>query len=410
MGVGGPSRGLAFVARYMTVRSGVLQVTSDCVVEKGGIAKAVLDYQRALGGEILSFTQESLVTDRQPGITHRCYPNRGLAAVYGVPSKGDRRRAEEQLRTAELVVIHGLYRYHAQWAAAIARTSRVPYWVVPHGGLDPYVFSYRQVRKRYWMTLIGNRLLRDAEAVVLTTRREAEKASPFLGESKVRVVALPVPPIRPGEPEVRGSLRNGLGITDDDRLLLFLGRLHPMKRVLETIEAVGAAAHSRVRMAIVGPSSEELSVQQCIEHAEKRRVKGIYAVGPVYGREKEEWLTAADGFVSLSHRENFNYAAAEAMAAGLPVILSPGNDLGPALVDVGAGWLLGSLDTAEAARAIREFGATSAEDLRRMGRNARNWIEQNASEDQFAANLAALRAGAQEAGWETISHRTEGAE
>ncbi len=373
--------------------SKVVQVVSDCVMEKGGIAKAAVDFHRAMGGSVLSFTEETLVPAAASAIRHFPYAPRGFARAYGVPQARQLKEASASIRGADLLVIHGLYQYHAQWAAERARHFNIPYWVAPHGSLDPYVFTYRSARKRIWMGFVGRRLLREAEAVLVTTAREAEKAAPYLDGATVEVVPLPVPPAPEISEDERLRFRAAHGLNPEDRVLLFLGRLHPMKRVLETIDAVAEAGDPRIRLVIVGPPSTELTLDACQERARDRSPGSVKIVGPVFGPDKDRWIAAADGLISLSHRENFNYAAAEALAAGKAVILSPGNDLVNELAQVRPGWLLGSFERAEEIAAIRAFAEAPAEALHAMGNAGRAWMFTEASPEAFEARLEALRTG-----------------
>ena len=70
-------------------------------------------------------------------------------------------------------------------------------------------------------------------------------------------------------------------------------------------------------------------------------------IGPVYGDSKYHYLFASDAYVSLSQRENFNHTAAESLSAGLPVILSPGNDLAGEIRDEGCSWSLNDVSRIE---------------------------------------------------------------
>jgi glycosyltransferase involved in cell wall biosynthesis len=371
----------------------VLQVAVDCVEGKGGIFKAVRSFQHVLGGVVLSFTEQELIPQSSTtSILHVPITGGLIARRYGMPHPELLRRCvEEHIQGIKLVVVHGMYRYHAQWAARFARAAAIPYWVVPHGALDPWVFSYRSIQKRIWMQWIGSRILREAKSVIVTTAREAEKAARYLAGCSVRVVHLPVQRATiGGREEARLSVREQLGISNNARILLFLGRLHPMKRVIETIDAVHKAHQPDVHLVVVGPGSPELSVEDCRTHVRKLKTKRIHIVGPHFGTAKDRWLLSADGFISLSHRENFNYSAAEALCCGLPVILSPGNDLASELSSFSAGWLVDSYGLDEEADAIRQFGSSTAGELAAMGTAGARWASTNLTDFAFVSALRQL--------------------
>ena len=382
--------------RFPLLGTAALQVAVDCVAQKGGMSRSVLDFRSALGGAVLSFTDPSLIPANPPdGICHLPVAQGPLARRYHAPSQEDLRAVRAQLNDLKLIVVHGLYRSHATWAARTAREMGIPYWIVPHGALDPYVFTYRQLRKRLWMSAVGRSLLKQASMVIVATERERLKAQQYLDGCRVETLYWPVE-VKPHDPQrhARDALRNRLGISEDDRALLFLGRLDPMKRVRETIAAIAAADESRVHLIVVGPGSEEMSVEACRSYARELGAKRVHVVGPDFSENKNDWFAASDAYISLSHRENFGYSAAEALSIGLPVILSPGNDLSPSLAQVQPGWLLKSLEEHEAVAAIRDFSVCADEKLRAMGEAGRQWATDNLSEARFTTTLRDLSDGA----------------
>ena len=70
--------------------------------------------------------------------------------------------------------------------------NSIPYWVIIHGGLDPYVLSYRRFRKMHWLNQFGRLYLRNAQQVIFATSNEQAKASPYLDGVQSRVVPWPV--------------------------------------------------------------------------------------------------------------------------------------------------------------------------------------------------------------------------
>ena len=119
-------------------------------------------------------------------------------------------------------------------------------------------------------------------------------------------------------------------------------------------------------------------------------IRRVHVPGPVYSWRKAGLLVAADGLVSLSAKENFNIAAAEAMSAGKPVILSPGNDLQGELTSVDCGWLLKTDHSSEATRAMQEFASMPRSDLDAKGRIASSWATEHLGFEQFQHHLQDL--------------------
>jgi glycosyltransferase involved in cell wall biosynthesis len=404
-----------------------LFVGIDLVPSKGGPFKSVGYFQRALGGRALSFTHpddraEASAVRPPVSETSSSVPTRSslpatryfhppssspythiwsvggrLGRMFLYAKPGEIARADACLPGADLLSCHILYRHSAHWVASRARREGVPYWIVPHGCLDPYVFTYRAGIKKAWMRLFGRRILRDARHVIFSTRRELEKAACWLpeGHANARVVPWPVePPDMAGAAEARARLRARHGVGDGETVFLYLGRLHEMKRPRETLAAFAHARLAGARLWIAGPDGEVTAKTLEAEARALGVAERVSCLGGVFGAEKTALLAGADAYVSLSARENFNHAAAESLAAGLPVILSPGNDLGPELDGVEAADLLSTDALDEAAEAFRRMAERSPGERRARGARGRAWAERELSFERFAQNLRALHAEA----------------
>jgi glycosyltransferase involved in cell wall biosynthesis len=99
---------------------------------------------------------------------------------------------------------------------------------------------------------------------------------------------------------------------------------------------------------------------------------------------------AADAFISLSHRENFGYTVAEALSSGIPVILSPGNNLSYDIRHLNCGWLLADDNPVTAIKAVNEFAVTPGEQLVEMGRRGQQWAQAELSPEMFKSQLHVL--------------------
>jgi glycosyltransferase involved in cell wall biosynthesis len=393
VGRGPPSGGLSSVIRSPTF------VGIDLVPSKGGPFKSVGYFQRALGGRVVSFTHPDdrgeALGEVTGGYTHVWSTGGRLGRFFLWTRGAELRRADALLPGTTLLSLHILYRHSAHWVASRARRHGIPYWVVPHGCLDPYVFTYRAGIKRVWMRLFGRRILREARHVIFSSRRELEKAAVWLapGHPNARVVHWPVEvPAAAEVAEARSAGRARLGVGDGEAAFLFLGRLHSMKRPMETLEAFARARATSAVLWFAGPDGD-VSARQLMARAAALGVSDrVRCHGAVFGQQKLELTAAADVYVSLSARENFNHAAAEALAAGRLVLLSPGNDLGPELVAAGAAHVLRSDAVDEAAGEIAACSTMGREERDAIGARGRAWAEAHLSFDRFAAALRQLAA------------------
>jgi glycosyltransferase involved in cell wall biosynthesis len=299
--------------------------------------------------------------------------------------------AEVSFAESSIVSCHSFYRYHAIWVNKMSRKYGVPYWFVPHGVLDPWVMSKGKLVKNAYWQLGGARFLKEAVTVICATKAERDKAAEHFDLPDADVLPWPVELVNVDQrEEVRAALRERLGIPNDARVLLYFGRLHPMKQPLETIQALAASRARDIHLIVVG-NEDGVSLRDCSEVAKISGVEAqVHFIGPVYGDEKYDYLLASDAYVSLSHRENFNHTAAESMAAGLPVVLSPGNDLLSEIKEVGCFFEMESNSVESAAEAIRRFSETPIKEIPQMGFRGRQWVAEFLSFERFKTQLNAL--------------------
>ena len=359
----------------------------------GGPTKTIDNFKCALDAELYAFCEQHIlkkhklsiegaypvISSSLPVFSQFCYTQKGI------------KEAKAAIQKSDIVSCHGFYRYHALWTHKVCTSTSVPYWFVPHGILDPWVIqkSYR-IKKLYWK-LGGQRFLQDASTVIFSTCAERDKAASQFNLPEAEVIPWPVNIIDLSDREVlRFQIRKKLNISEEARILLYFGRLHSMKRPLETIEAVARASAEKTHLVIVG-NEHGITKANCMQRARKYGLeKYVHFVGPVYGEEKYHYMHAADAYISLSYRENFNHAAAESIAAGLPVILSPGNDLRSELSDVGCCIDIEDNSLKSAVKAIQGFCEISPSKLRDMGLLGRKWVEEHLNFDLFKSRLIEL--------------------
>lgn len=357
----------------------------------GGPYKTILQFRQTLGGLIVSFSDAAEVeVVPGDGVEHLYTRTGRLTRWYRMLTRSGRRRFRELAGDPSHLESHILFRHHAWVVYREAKRLGVPYWIIPHGCLDPYVFTYRGWVKLLWMNLAGRRILRNAKYVIFSSKRELEKASCWMSGDNARVIRWPVSLSHPPRnAAVRTILRERLGLHRDARVLLWLGRLHPMKRPLESAELFAQTMPANAHLVMYGGDEAGLAERlRKIESDAPRQ--NVHWLGPVYGAEKDFVLQGCDGYWSYSQRENFNHAAAEAMAAALPIILSPGNDLSNDLADAGVGWMLKDDSRSTVQEALTAWASASEGAIDETGSRGRSWAAEHLSFEKFAQQLKAL--------------------
>lgn len=364
----------------------------------GGIHRSVENFAAALGGGVLSFddgvADRARLREERPVVRVPCRPRPFNRSCHWM-TQGMAAEASRAVAGADLLVVHSMFRAHAPWAARWCRDHATPYVSVLEGCLDPWGLRKNALAKRLWLRMHGGRFFGGAARIVAATGREREKAVAWLPADRTVVIHWPVPlPAEHGREAARAAFRSAQGISGDARVLLSVGRLHPMKRPEHLVDVFLRADVPGCHLVVVGPEEgvTRAHLRAMVPAADASRV---HVVGALVGAELASAYAAADGFVSLSHRENFGYALAEAMAHGLPVIVSPGHDLAH---DVAAGegaglpcgWLLPDDAASSAIAAIRDFAAAPAARLAVLGSTGRQWAADHLSFDRFRDALGRL--------------------
>lgn len=228
----------------------------------------------------------------------------------------------------DAVVAHALWTYPALAASHAARSHHVPYAVFTHGMLDPWFqrrYPLKHLKKRlYWP--IQYPVLRDAKAVLFTSRLESELATQSFRPNQWTGLVVPYgtngPP--PDESAQRQAFEAVLPQLANRRFLLFLSRIHEKKGCDLLVEAFAAVAplHPEVDLVIAGPDQTGLQAQ-LMAQAQRLGVAGrIHWPGLLTGDAKWGALRAAEAMVLPSHQENFGVVVAEALACARPVLIS----------------------------------------------------------------------------------------
>ena len=244
------------------------------------------------------------------------------------------RYCRARLQNFDVVHIFGLYDLLGPAVAEESRKRGLPYVLEPIGMFLPIV---RNVwLKRMYHAVWGKRLFAGASAVIATSEQEIEELAGG-GVPRTRLVlrrnGVEIPSTWPE----RGTFRKAQGILPEEKLVLFLGRLSIKKSpdlLLEAFaELSGRSSGIPMRLIYAGPDEGRLrsELEQMAEHLGVR--SRVQFAGPIFGATKWAAYRDADVFVLPSQNENFGNTAAEAVAAGTPVILTEQCGIAPLLAD-----------------------------------------------------------------------------
>ena len=292
---------------------------------------------------------------------------------------------KENVVNFDLAHIHDVFSHACVAAALACRRRRVPYLVRPLGTLDPWSLKQKRARKRIFWHLGVRQMLTGAAAIHYTTAEEKRLVETNLDLARGVVVPngidlsyfeRPIAPFHRQRPEL-----------GNNPYILALSRIHPKKGFELLIESFAVLKREGFfgdwRLVIAGDGDADY-VDQLKSLTRRRGLsEDVIFVGWLDGAGKYAALKEASLLVMPSYQENFGNSLIEAMACGVPVLVSPSVNLAPEIEKAGAGWIA-ELSKEELAGTLAE-ALGSEQERKHRGEKARD-LAQN-----FAAPLIAKR-------------------
>ncbi len=246
----------------------------------------------------------------------------------------------------DCVVINGLWRYISVGTRRALRGSSTPYVVMPHGMLDPWFkreYPFKHLKKWLFWPWTEYLVLKDATAVIFTCEEERRRArqSFWLYRCKetigTQAVATPT-----GDAQAqRDRFLQRHPELEGKRILLFLGRIHPKKGcdLLVSAFAAVAAQQPDLHLVMAGPCHDDWKSDLQRQAANLGVGPRITWTGMLSGDLKWGAFHSAEAFILPSHQENFGIAVAEALACGVPVLISDQVQIWREIEQDGAGFV-----------------------------------------------------------------------
>ncbi len=313
----------------------ILHVIANLAPRYGGPSKACWEMARAvvqLGHQVSIYTTNQdgsgeleVPLDRpvyREGVEIRYFPiqpprfwGTSLPLALGLRQK---------IPASALVPIHSLYLFHDLAAGHYCRRYHIPYLMRPHGTLDPYIHRRHRWRKSLMERIFEHRNIRQAAALHFTTTAEAQLAAQFTFQTPAVVIPLGIDPHEFARLPEPGRFRERYPEIGAKPIILFFGRINFKKGLDILAQAFGRVARHRddVHLVIAGPDNDGWGERVRTWLAEAGVLARTTFTGMLLGEEKLAVLRDASIFVLPSYSENFGLAVIEAMAAGLPVVIS----------------------------------------------------------------------------------------
>jgi glycosyltransferase involved in cell wall biosynthesis len=296
-----------------------------------------------------------VVRDGVAHVFHHVWP---IASRFGfAPSLVTTLR--RTITSYDLVHIHWLYNFACAAAARAADAARVPFVVQPRASLDPHMRKKNDLAKRLYLATIARPLLRRAAAVVFTA--EDERALASYGPRRPEwVVPNGLDMAGYERLPLRGAFRAAFPVLDGP-FLLFLGRLSRQKGLDLLLPAFQRLLRTRpgLRLVLAGPDHEGYQAHVRTLAHELGVADRVLFPGLIAGELKLAAFVDADLFVLPSYAENFGGVIIEALACGLPVVISDHVNIHRELSDAGVATVVKCSIDAVAAGIESALGDTS---------------------------------------------------
>ncbi len=225
----------------------------------------------------------------------------------------------------DLLHTHGLWMYPSHASCAWARTHHKPYVISPHGMLDPWAVNNSRWKKRLAELLYENAHLRGASCIHALCNAEYEAIRAYGLKNPVCVIpnGIDLPRVETGaKPSWYSRVPEGA------RVLLYLGRIHPKKGLVNLLHAWQTAykapgAEPPWFLVIAGWDQGGHEAELRLLAEQLGITDSVAFVGPQFDEAKQASYACADAFILPSFSEGLPMVVLEAWAHQLPVLMTP---------------------------------------------------------------------------------------
>jgi glycosyltransferase involved in cell wall biosynthesis len=230
----------------------------------------------------------------------------------------------------DAVIVHGIWQYSSFGVQRALYRSKTPYFVCVQGMLDPWFkrqYPLKHLKKWLYWPWAEYKVLRDARAVLFCCEQERllARQSFWLYKCKEEVVCYYGTALPAGDKSVKKEIfLDRFPQLRNKRLILFLSRIHPKKGCDLLIEAFARLSMKNPSLHLVMAGPDQIGWQPRLQSLSRKL--GIQNKITWTGMLSEDlkWgaFYASDVFILPSHQENFGMAIAEALACGVPVLIT----------------------------------------------------------------------------------------
>ena len=375
----------------------ILQVTpSLSPLHGGGVVEFVSQLSRTLGQrghEVVIYTSDFELDQEYVNslLGVKVYPFHSwssLARFHITP--GILWRAKKELKGFDVMHVHGRWSFQNIVVHHYAQQYGIPYVLTAYG-FGPGI-GIKLGLKRLYDIFLGNRFVRDASRVIAENELELKqykgKLMKNIIKGKIEIVPLAVDLSAFSQLPMRGTFRRKYGIDDNQRVVLYLGRINAIKGIDLLVRSFAGLPKELgdAKLVIVGPDDGYLATLRGVISGLGVADRTLFT-GSLYGSDKLAAYVDADVYVLASIYDALPLTVLEACACGIPVIIT--DTVGLATwIDGRAGYVV-SRDEGQ----LRHALATILADKKvrqQLGRGGRKLIDEQFSLQRIAEQIESI--------------------
>lgn len=229
---------------------------------------------------------------------------------------------KKNINKFDIVHLHEYRSFQAILVHHYSEKNKVPYIVQPHGSVVNIMgmFWFKELFDK----TVGSPLLKDSSKVIALTNVEKNILKKLgIKDGSIEILPNGINLLDYENLPEKGIFKKKYGVHHNEKLILFLGRLHKIKGIELLINSFAELpkAYKDVKLIIAGPDGGCLS--EIKELILRLNIKNkVIITGPLYNEEKFEALIDADVYVLPSVYETFPNTVIESCACKTPVILT----------------------------------------------------------------------------------------
>lgn len=347
----------------------------------GGPPRVIYDYthvQAAQGEKITILTPMSkgdVLYNVAPGVNVVEVKRHWFARFFPEFAPGLYTYLRKHGNEYDIIHIHGIWHFGAIAPYFVSlRGAKV---ITIHGLLDRWTLKHGYLKKKIMSWVMQKRFLRKASLILLYNKREEEDVRRYLGfqHPNVRIIPNGLPISEYQHLPAKGTFRQQHNISAQQQMILFLSRIHIKKGIDILLPAFLKLreTHPNAVLVLAGPDDGYLpEVQQFIQTHQLQ--KYIVLPGMLIREHKLAAFADADVFTLPSYSEGFSVAAVEALACGIPSLLTENVGFADYLRSYDAAYIGDT--TVDSVRDGLAYLLDHPDEAARLARNARRMVDE----------------------------------